>query len=90
MNKLYLKPVCKDSAGFVLSYTYSGWVLAVGLSIETVKIPLLVVDVRHLVDKQKRFKIAHKRNRYPKMENNSLLAPLNDSYLLCCVLFYHI
>lgn len=29
--------------------TYSGWVLAVGLSIETVRIPLLVVDVRHLV-----------------------------------------
>lgn len=34
--------------------TYSGCVLAVGLSIETVKIPLLVVDVRHLVDKGKR------------------------------------
>ena len=38
-------------SGLVLSGTNSGCVLAVGLSIETVKIPLLAVDVRHLVDK---------------------------------------
>lgn len=53
---------------------YSGWVSAVGLSIETVKIPLLVVDVRHLVDKQKSCTSSHVHQTLAlKMTNNCLL-----------------
>lgn len=71
----------------ILLSTHSGCVLAVGLSIETVRIPLLAVDVRHLLDKWKRCLVLHKQTQTPKTDNNGALSLLNDSHPQCEFLF---
>lgn len=83
MCKVCSKGFCR----FMLSDTYSGWVLAVGLSIETVKIPLSVDDLRHLVDKQRRCIISQEHNRHLVWTGKQWSFPSNDSYPHCDFLF---
>lgn len=51
MNKIIPKTIRLRTCSVIVWHTHSGWVLAVGLSIETVRMPLLAADVRHLVTK---------------------------------------